>query len=254
MGSPEEKPRPGLKLVQKLYNNVHNRFVRRTVLQPTGFRELDEVQARARKGTPMADHLVRLFTETLVRRPRLIVELGVGPGESTFVLERVARLTGASHVSVDIEDRAGACQAPGWLFVQADDVEFARRFEAWCRARRLPTRIDVLFIDTSHYYEHTLREIAAYFPLLQPNGLAIFHDTNMRSLYFRKNGRMELGWDNQRGVIRALEEHFGKHFDERRAFVDWADGFLIRHYPYCNGFTILERVGAKRGESGPEAD
>jgi len=107
-------------------------------------------------------------------RPRLIVELGVRKGQSTFVFERVARLFDAALVSVDIEDCMQASSYPHWHFVQSDDVAFARRFPAWCAEHDLPAQIDVLFIDTSHVYEHTVQEIDAWFPLLAKHALVFF--------------------------------------------------------------------------------
>jgi hypothetical protein len=37
-----------------------------------------------------------------------------------------------------------------------------------CRGRNIAASIDLLFIDTSHYYEHTVLEIQSWFPLLSP--------------------------------------------------------------------------------------
>lgn len=42
---------------------------------------------------------------------------------------------------------------------------------------QLPPSIDLLFIDTSHAYEPTLAEIAAYLPRLSPSGLIVLHDS-----------------------------------------------------------------------------
>lgn len=41
----------------------------------------------------------------------------------------------------------------------------------------LPADIDLLFIDTSHEYQATLDEIAAYLPRLAPGGLIALHDS-----------------------------------------------------------------------------
>lgn len=41
----------------------------------------------------------------------------------------------------------------------------------------LPEKIDLLFIDTSHEYQATLDEIAAYLPRLTPGGLIALHDS-----------------------------------------------------------------------------
>ena len=70
----------------------------------------------------------------------------------------------------------------------------------------------------------------------------VFHDTNMAKRYRKKNGTMGMGWDNERGVIRAIEEYFGYCFNEQSAFVQWVRGCVVEHVPYCNGLTTLIRI------------
>jgi cephalosporin hydroxylase len=208
--------------------------------------ELNEILHRARTRTDISDHLPTLFAESLSLQPRLIVELGVRGGESTFVFERVARLSGARCVSVDIEESSCANHYHEWLFVQSDDIKFAKEFPAWCCQNGLPTEIDILFIDTSHFFEHTVQEIEHWFPLLAPCAKVIFHDTNQRRIYFRKDGSMGVGWNN-RGVMAALERYFNQSFNEKEDFIDLVNGWLIRHYANCSGLTTLTRVAFKSG-------
>lgn len=203
---------------------------------------LAEIRRRSRKRSHLSDHLVTLFTEAVSLQPRLIVELGVGEGESTFVLERVARLCGSTLVSVDKAECPLLSSYAGWIFVQSDDLEFGARFQTWCRKRGLEPSVDILFVDTSHLFEHTVREIERWFPHLAKRARVFFHDTNLKKVCFRKDGRLAFAWDNQRGVIAAIEKHFGKSFDETKEFEDAVGDWKIRHYPYCAGLTVLERV------------
>jgi predicted ThiF/HesA family dinucleotide-utilizing enzyme len=39
--------------------------------------------------------------------------------------------------------------------------------------------VDLLFIDTSHYYEHTLQELRTYVPRVRPGGTVLMHDTEL---------------------------------------------------------------------------
>lgn len=204
--------------------------------------EYREVVERARIDTDISDHLTTLFAKALEVKPRLIVELGVRDGESTFVLERVARLSSATLVSVDLEDCAKASTWDRWHFVKSDDVEFAHRFTQWCLERGLQPEIDVLFVDTSHELDHTRREVRSWLPFLAPGGRAFFHDTNLRRVVRRKNGRKQHAWDNARGVTRALEEFLGRSLDERRDFAIAHGDWRIEHRSFCHGFTTLERI------------
>ena len=230
-----------LKRAVKLNNRLLDLRARPTAAA-TGFAPFDEIAERASKRSDINEYLATLFVETLAARPKLIVELGVRGGESTFAFERAAALVGAKLVSVDIEDCTKASNYPGWDFVKSDDVAFAGQFPGWCRARGIEPMIDVLFIDSSHLYEHTVREIDSWFPHLSPRAKVIFHDTNLKRLYFRRDGSWALGWDNERGVIAAIERFFGARFDEAAEFVDFRRGWIIRHDPWCAGLTIIDRV------------
>jgi hypothetical protein len=230
------------------YRDVHNALWARpgkAAEDPGTLPELREVIRHGAERTDFSDHLVTLFTEGMGCRPRLIVELGTRGGESTFVFERVARLCGAVLLSVDIEDCLQASAYPDWNFVKSDDVAFARKFPGWCRKKKIKPEIDLLFIDTSHRYEHTREEIRAWFPHVAAAGKVIFHDTHMGYFYRRADNSLDIGWDNQRGVIRAVEEHFHCRWDETKPFVDARAGWLIRHWPNCSGLTVLDRLPEK---------
>lgn len=204
---------------------------------------LSIIKKRAAFRTDICDHLETLFFECLGLEPRLIVELGAGDGESTFVLERVAKLWKAKLVSVDIEDRKEVASYKDRFFIKMDDIELARYFKNWCKENSIEPQIDILFIDTSHLYEHTVQEIKEWFPFLSPRSKVILHDTNLREIFTRKDGSTGQGWNNERGVIRAIEQYFEQSFNEETDFIDYQNGWLIRHYTHCNGLMILDRNG-----------
>lgn len=200
-----------------------------------------EVRARASRPTDLSDHLETIFEEALEARPRLIVELGVRGGESTFVLERVARLTGAVLVSCDVDDCSRVSSWEDWLFVRSDDVAFAAEFPEWCRERGISPEIDVLFVDTEHSLEHTRKELAAWVPHLAHGAKAIFHDSNMRPDGRRRDGA-PCPADLQRGVALALQELLGVELDFSRDFALELPGWRVRHAAYCHGLTVLQRT------------
>ena len=194
------------------------------------------------------DHLGVMFAEAVAARPRLIVELGTRGGVSTRALLAAAEVADAHLLSVDVNDCSGADIAPRfrarWTFAQGDDVGFAGApFEAFCAARGLPAQADAMLIDTSHRYEHTCRELDAWLPRLAPGGVMMFHDTHMGDGWFRRlDGRVARGWNNQRGVVRAVEERLGRRYDEATFFTDVAGGFVVQHWPWSSGFTVLRRI------------
>ena len=204
--------------------------------------DLREIQVRARAVNDISHHLTALYHHAVEPAPRLLVELGIRGGDSTFVLSRVARRTGATLVSVDIDDCSDVCDDPAWIFIQEDDLSFAARFPDWCAGRGLPPLADVLFVDTTHAYVQTRAELEAWMPFLSPAGRAIFHDSNMGGLYRRRGGTVGLAPSNQRGVIRAIHEFLDASFDERRPFQGTLGGYRVWHDPLCNGLTVLRRA------------
>lgn len=226
----------------QIYNNLNKLRSSRPQMQGTSA-EVQEIVTRASsRYTDISDHLLTLFAEAASVHPRLIVELGVRGGESTFAFERAARLSGAQVLSVDLEDCQVQSSYPKWTFVKQNDVTFASEFADWCASHQLSPEIDVLFIDTSHLYQHTLEELRLWMPYLSAKSKMILHDTNMRRVYRRADRSLGLGWDNDRGVIRALEETLGAKFNEAQDFVTLADGWLVRHWSHCNGLTVVEKL------------
>lgn len=204
--------------------------------------------------TEFSDHMATLVYEATITNPRLIVELGTQRGESTRALLSVAARAGATLLTIDIgvcdfpvpDDMAGRCH-----FVQADDVTFGKeRFADWCAGQGLAPLIDVLFIDTSHYLEHTRAELDAWMPFLRPGGVAMFHDTNMGQVAVRHDGTLVNSWDNERGVIGPVQEFVGVSFDERHRAVCVTDDWIVTHDPRCNGFTVVRSLHRPtRGDS-----
>ena len=105
-------------------------------------------------------------------------------------------------------------------------------------------KIDILFIDTEHHYEQTMKEIRQWFPYLSKRAKVFFHDSNVKPVYRRKDGSLGTSRDFKRGVTRALEEYLDYSFNEEKDFVAFKNGWLIRHWANCNGFTMLEKIEA----------
>lgn len=218
--------RGGVRFQQCLYGKDHDQFpIRRS---------------------DISDHLGSLFFHVACNQPKLIVELGTRGGESTKVLVQAAEMFDAQVLSIDINDCSNVQipDSPRWHFVQSDDIIFGQsRFTQWCTDHGLPALADVIFIDTSHLYEHTRQEIATWIPYLAPQGAMMFHDTNMGTgTYQRLDGSLAFGWNNDRGVIRAVEEFLGVQYNENQFISELCGEYLVRHYPNCNGFTVLQRI------------
>jgi predicted O-methyltransferase YrrM len=105
-----------------------------------------------------------------------IAELGTRTGHSTSALLAGAAETGGHVWSVD----PGMVVVPPWWeetglwsFLHEDDM--SEQAAAW-----VPAELDILFIDTSHTYDHTLAELRRYVPRVLPGGTVLCHDPELR--------------------------------------------------------------------------
>ncbi len=125
------------------------------------------------KPTHIHEHLATLYLLTVELNLKRIVELGTRSGESTIALLAAAKQIEGEVLSVDINpclDAKKNLQAHGllknWTFIQCDDLKLE-----WNRT------IDHLFIDTSHTFEQTVKELEKYEPWVKCGGLITLHDT-----------------------------------------------------------------------------
>lgn len=211
----------------------------------------------------ISSHLPILFVYGILKQPKYIVECGVRSGESTRSFAKIANHMDAQLIGVDIDCAANA------VYRRYDNVNAAFRFESvnarfFCMDdRKFPEyfrseeryngkQIDIIFIDTSHFYEHTLEEITLFLPLLSDHGLMIFHDSNVAPLknnttYWRINNTFGSANGQMWGVAQAIKEYFSFDFNELEYCNQTVSArglsWHIIHYPYCNGLTIIEKLG-----------
>jgi predicted O-methyltransferase YrrM len=125
--------------------------------------------------TDINQHLTTLYMLAVEFNAKSILELGVRGGESTVALLQAAKEIGGSVTSIDwYWDGCPTAKKrvkeygfePYWKFILTDD-----RTIDWNQP------INLLFIDTSHEYEHTLMELRKFEPFVVPRGIIILHDT-----------------------------------------------------------------------------
>lgn len=148
----------------------------------------------------------------------VIIELGTRSGNSASAwLAAIEKKDGHGHLwSVDQDEPVvppAWRELPYWTFMRGDD-----RDEEVIRLVREGTYpgADILFIDTSHYYRHTLAELDAYVPMVRDGGMVIMHDTEWQACEVAKAldewcPAHGLEWENRHGcnglgVIRVTEE------------------------------------------------
>ena len=193
--------------------------------------------------TDISSHLPKIYLETLQFSPELIVELGVRSGESTVALNMAAQHLKAKHVSVDIDDCSDVISDSNWTFIHEDDIDLSKRFRQWLSENNLKSSIDVLFVDTSHEYNHTLQELNAWFPLLSDRALVIFHDTYSPNIVKMPDGSLypKVNRLPQDDVRNAFDEFFSVELPWNLPFITKVGDWYVEHDPASFGLTFLKK-------------
>lgn len=114
-------------------------------------------------------HLPRMVELVRSLNAQHVIELGTRTGVSTIAWLHALAETGGRLTSVDIDERPPIGEHEHWTYVQGDDTDPA------IMAQLEPA--EIVFIDTSHLYEHTRFELNAYRWLVKPGGVIVCHDT-----------------------------------------------------------------------------
>lgn len=116
-------------------------------------------------------HLPRLVDLVMSTNAQHVIELGTRTGVSTLAFLHALARTGGTLTSVDLDARPDIGTHERWQFIQGDDMA------PEVLAQLAPA--DIVFIDTSHHYEHTRLELATYRWLVRPGGYLVLHDTEL---------------------------------------------------------------------------
>lgn len=172
-------------------------------------------EARCGQASDINVHLPRL--RALASIPAVqVLELGVRSGNSTAAFLAAADEWGGRVVSVDIvtpKVPAEFWNCGLWRFVRADDLGFVQ-----------DDPVDVLFIDTSHHYQHTLDELHRFHVMVTVDGCIVLHDTELRVPEDSPAGDPEF-------PVAAAVRRFVE--DEPEWDVEWVSG--------CYGLAVLTR-------------
>lgn len=207
---------------------------------------LEDTRILAQQNERIAIHacLEEILVQGVKVKPKLIVELGVSKEAlANKVLGYIARLFDSNFISCDLYDFSNVQNYEKWHFIQSDDIRFGRNFSGFCLSKSIEPFIDLLFIDTDELYDHVKKEIEIFFPLLSFKGMVMFRCSNLKKYLCYPDGKTtSLGWDNERGVIRVIEEIIGDKFDETNLFEGTIGDWAIKHVPWGAGLTVMRKI------------
>lgn len=132
----------------------------------------DEYERLCSTPSDIYEHLPTLVDLVVSLDARHVIELGTRTGVSTVAWLHGLEQTGGRLTSVDIDPKPAIADHPSWTFIQGDDCDPALYASL--------TPAEIVFIDTSHRYDHTVRELALYKWLVKPGGALVCHDTELR--------------------------------------------------------------------------
>jgi cephalosporin hydroxylase len=142
---------------------------------------------------------------------RNVVQLGIYAGYSLLLVGFMMRRMGTPHAmfAVDI-DASCVAYCREWL-QRAGLEEFVRIEQGDSADPKLPAMareyfggpINLVFLDSSHQYRHTLSELDLWTDALNPGGFMFLHDTSEFAATFDASG--------EGGVHRAFAEWLGRH-------------------------------------------
>jgi predicted O-methyltransferase YrrM len=140
-----------------------------------------------------------------------VVQLGHYAGYSTLMMGFMLRRLGGKHALYTIDISEPLCDFTRKWVENARLHEVVKVVCSDSAAVEQPTLAktylgkapELLIIDSSHVYEHTLRELDLWYPAMRPGGFILCHDSSEFARQFDATG--------QGGVKRALDEWRAAH-------------------------------------------
>ena len=175
-----------------------------------------------------------LFSIAIAAHPRVVLELGTGPGLSSLAFARALQyyrkcslVKGVLH-TCDIDPDAirrlrrylnfGTLVMPHPVSTDELAVQWAKQ----------PVPIDLLFIDAYHSHEQSLKDFKHFASYVVPNGLVIMHDTFPLSEQHEQIQYSGTVWKTAQSIKK-----------------DYREDFEIMTIPYLCGISLLRKKGAK---------
>lgn len=164
------------------------------------------------------EHLSTMHDLAVKLDAQNIIELGVRTGVSSVAWLAALHQTGGHLWSVDVDPAppmvAGHKRC---TFIQGDDLDPAV-------LGQLPELVDLVFIDTLHTFDQTVKELGAYVSRVKTGGCVVLHDIAVETFDHHVG---DLAGQPPFPVRKAVEEFVA----ERDVKVDW--------YEHNNGLAVI---------------
>jgi predicted O-methyltransferase YrrM len=197
-------------------------------------------QGTGEAGIPAMSLLIGLITGNGIHR---IVQCGHYIGYSSLMFGFYLRKMGKKHslYSIDIDEKVTS-YSQKWIneaglndYVRLTVNDSASVSEPDLAIAYLGGAPQLVFIDSSHQYKHTLDELDLWYPYVVPGGLIALHDT---SVFAKKFDASNCG-----GVYKAVEEWCVRNNVQKLNINGFVDGGKPGDYPYLDGcgLTLIQK-------------
>lgn len=122
----------------------------------------------------MNEHSNKLYNYLINKIQNLnnpqILELGVNNGQSTLAFLNLIEKNGGHLYSIDFNDCSKVSNSKNWTFIQSRDDNFN------FLNQKMPSKIDVILVDSCHEANHIEKIIYYYFNILNIGGYLFIDD------------------------------------------------------------------------------
>lgn len=193
----------------------------------------------------MSDYQYKLQKDLIRKISKIkniqILELGVQKGISTKYFLELCKKNRGNLYSVDIEDCSKVSKSKRWKFIRSSDDNFFHIF------KKIPKKLDVIYIDTLHEANHVEKIIYNYYKKLKKNGYLFIDDIS--HLPYLKNSKQSNFYceiNNQETFDRILEIYNSnlKKFDLNFSFI--ASGLAIIRKKNNQNLNKFKKIYSRR--------
>jgi predicted O-methyltransferase YrrM len=198
-------------------------------------------QSTGEAGVPPLSFLIGLITGNAIHR---IVQCGHYIGYSSLMLGFHLRKMNKKHAiySIDIDPNV-TTYSKEWIdkaelgdYVRLSVNDSASMHEAVLAEAYLQGPPQLVFIDSSHQYNHTMDELNLWYQRVVPGGFIVLHDTSVFAKCFDVSG--------SGGVGRAVDEWAVTNKIQKININGFVDGGTPGDYPYLDGcgLTLIQKT------------
>ena len=143
-------------------------------------KQINRMMERIKRAPHALDGYIHgIYYLTREIKPEVIVELGTNVGDSAFAYLCAIEMNQKGHLwtidisSNDVEALKNDVSSFNWNdkidIINSDSVEYSK---SWPPSKK----IDLLYIDTNHAYDHTKNELNSWVPILKKDGFLLMDD------------------------------------------------------------------------------